>query len=141
MIFRLACLFSVLPRILSPLEHVVITAGKQLELTCNVLADPPATVIWSKESLQKISRASFVNSNSTLVIRSVEISDEGKYTCLAVNRQGHTSSSATLEVKGGYEMCRNQAFCCFLLFSVVFLLLLFFCAFCAFCLTRTQINR
>ena len=91
---RMWCLTSALPEILSPLQDLVITAGENLKLTCNISADPPAIIRWTKDSSQKIPRASLLNNNFTLMIETVEISDDGNYSCVAINRQGNASSSA-----------------------------------------------
>ena len=94
------CLTSALPEILSPLQDLVITAGENLKLTCNISADPPAIIRWTKDSSQKIPRASLLNNNFTLMIETVEISDDGNYSCVAINRQGNASSSAAVQVQG-----------------------------------------
>ena len=91
---------SALPKILSPLQDLVITAGENLKLTCNISADPPAIIRWTKDSSQKIPRASLLNNNFTLMIETVEISDDGNYSCVAINRQGNASSTAAVQVQG-----------------------------------------
>ena len=99
------CLTSALPEILSPLQDLVITAGENLKLTCNISADPPAIIRWTKDSSQKIPRASLLNNNFTLMIETVEISDDGNYSCVAINRQGNASSSAAVQVQGMCASC------------------------------------
>ena len=101
----MCCLSSALPEILSPLQDVVITAGENLKLTCNISADPPAIIRWTKDSSQKIPRASLLNNNFTLMIETVEISDDGNYSCVAINRQGNASSSAAVQVQGMSASC------------------------------------
>ena len=97
--------FLVSPRILSPLQDIIIQVGKRLELTCNTSADPAAVISWTKDNLQLPSSAKLGMHNSTLIIESTVIDDDGEYTCFAKNRQGNTSSSATVEVQGTWRFC------------------------------------
>ena len=98
--------FLVLPRILSPLRDVIIQAGERLVLICNISADPAAQISWTKDDLSLPSkRIKLHNNNSTLVIESTVFDDDGKYSCLAWNRQGNASSSAIIEVQGTQSFC------------------------------------
>ena len=98
--------FLVLPRILSPLQDVIIQAGDRLVLICNSSADPAAQISWAKDDLPLPSkRIKLHNNNSTLVIESTVFDDDGKYSCLAWNRQGNASSSAIIEVQGTRSFC------------------------------------
>ena len=92
--------YAAYPRIVSPLGDVSVHVGHTLELTCNASADPAAHVQWTKESSELPTRAVFQNKNATLVIRDVTFDDEGRYSCLATNRQGNCSSSSFVEVVG-----------------------------------------
>ena len=97
--------FLVSPRILSPLQDIIIQVGKRLELNCNTSADPAAEISWTKDNLQLPSSAKLGMHNSTLIIESTVIDDDGEYKCFAKNRQGNTSSSATVEVQGTWRFC------------------------------------
>lgn len=100
LLLSLLCLFPATPRILPLLQDVTIHAGERLELTCNVSADPVAQILWTKDNSQPPPRATLDNNNFTLIIESVIFDDDGRYTCVATNRQGNASSSATVEVQG-----------------------------------------
>ena len=58
------------------------------------------TVGWLKDNSAIPPRARLSSDNRTLVITSVEISDEGTYTCEVGNRAGNASSTALVEVTG-----------------------------------------
>ena len=111
--------FLVLPRILSPLQNIIIQVGKRLELTCNTSADPAAEISWTKDNLQLPSSAKLGMHNSTLTIESTVIDDDGKYTCFAKNRQGNTSSSATVEVQGTWCFCMVPNGACLNAFQII----------------------
>ena len=75
-------------------------------LICNTSADPAAQISWAKDDLSLPSkRIKLHNNNSTLVIESTVFDDDGKYSCLAWNRQGNASSSAIIEVQGTQSFC------------------------------------
>ena len=75
-------------------------------LICNTSADPAAQISWAKDDLSLPSkRIKLHNNNSTLVIESTVFDDDGKYSCLAWNRQGNASSSAIVEVQGTRSFC------------------------------------
>ena len=65
------------------------TVGEDIvTLTCEVEANPPASIIWRKDGSLKV-----LGNSSQLVLDPVTVSDGGNYTCLASNELGHDTSS------------------------------------------------
>ena len=96
-----------LPFVNQPLQNVTLITRGRLNLTCLVGGDPVPSIHWTKNGGSNIPRAQFLLSNSTLVIDSVQISDEGLYECTAQSRAGNITSSASIEVhgKGSVNYC------------------------------------
>ncbi|KAL1417827.1 hypothetical protein MTO96_006084 [Rhipicephalus appendiculatus] len=72
-------------------ESMHVVANDTLTLQCQVTAQPRATIVWMKESIpiKGDGRRRQVSSDSeTLTINNVEVSDRGKYTCVATNDAG-----------------------------------------------------
>ena len=64
------------------------TAGEDSAiLTCNVEANPPATIRWRKEGSLKV-----LGSDPELVLDPVKQTDAGNYTCHVSNELGHDTS-------------------------------------------------
>ena len=59
-----------------------------MTLTCNVEANPSATIIWRKVGSLKL-----LSNTTELVFDPVTVEDGGNYTCLASNELGHQTSS------------------------------------------------
>uniref|UniRef100_A0A0K8SXE7 Lachesin n=1 Tax=Lygus hesperus TaxID=30085 RepID=A0A0K8SXE7_LYGHE len=68
--------------------------GNEAQLVCLVFAEPPAEVVWFKDTLRLASTerriAEVRGSRNTLIIRKVQASDFGNYSCLADNIIGKT---------------------------------------------------
>ena len=94
--------YTVLPSILSPLRNVTMLSGSRLNLSCPVDGDPLPTVHWSKDGSPSIPHPKFTQKNFTMVIASVQISDEGIYRRTARSRAGKDSSRALFKVQGTY---------------------------------------
>ena len=60
--------------------------------------DPFPVVYWLKNGTNSIPRAHLSADNRTLVIHDVDISEDGVYTCVTMNRAGNHSSSAIVGV-------------------------------------------
>ena len=65
--------------------------------------DPVPAVYWLKNGAHVIPRAQLSADNRTLVINDVDIPVDAVYTCVAVNRAGNYSSSATVDILGEYS--------------------------------------
>ncbi|XP_073987236.1 protein amalgam isoform X2 [Rhodnius prolixus] len=68
--------------------------GNEAQLVCIVFAEPPAEVVWFKDTLRLGSTERRITevrgSRNTLIIRKVQASDFGNYSCLADNNIGKT---------------------------------------------------
>ncbi|XP_077519310.1 hemicentin-1-like [Amblyomma americanum] len=72
-------------------ESVHVVANDTLSLLCRVTAQPKASVVWLKESVPlkaEGSRHQISPDSETLTIDHVQVSDRGKYTCVAINNAG-----------------------------------------------------
>jgi len=99
------------PFVSVPLRNVTLLSGKRLNLTCSAGGDPFPRTYWTKDGESHIPRAQFTQYNVTLLIASVQISDEGLYECTVESRAGSHSSSAFVVVngKGCICLCTNYA--------------------------------
>ncbi|XP_042148505.1 neural cell adhesion molecule 1-like [Ixodes scapularis] len=73
-----------------------IREGRDVYLECHVDASPPATeVTWLFEDREVTTNmsAGVIVSNQSLVLQKVRKSRRGRYTCVAVNREGHGASN------------------------------------------------
>ena len=79
-------------------------SGLQATFTCVVDSWPPAQVEWSYINSSRISietsRPSPQRQVSTLTVSSVELGDQGVFTCNATSQFGSISSSANLDIFG-----------------------------------------
>ncbi len=86
-------------------EHGVVHGGlgRQAELSCLVYAEPPAEVVWYRDTmrLEPNGRRYMESRGSrhTLIIRSVEREDFANYSCYAVNPLGKARAYLTLRGK------------------------------------------
>lgn len=71
-----------------------------MALTCNVTGIPYPSVYWFKSGSRDIPRAQLSNRNTTLVINDLRFEDRGEYQCVAVNKGGNDSSTATFVITG-----------------------------------------
>ena len=88
------------PFVSQELRNVTLLNGGRLNLTCSVGGDPIPRIYWTKDGDSHIPRAQLSQRNSTLVIPSVQIADEGRYECSAESRAGRDNSTAYVEVRG-----------------------------------------
>ena len=84
-----------------------LTEGMSVITTCSILTgDAPIRVEWYKDGVLldlaslNVHRNEMGDLGSSLVFRSVGPAHAGNYTCLARNRAGEDSSTATMVVKG-----------------------------------------
>uniref|UniRef100_A0A8D0D2N1 Contactin 4 n=1 Tax=Sander lucioperca TaxID=283035 RepID=A0A8D0D2N1_SANLU len=81
-------------------KSTVIQRGGEVVLECRPHASPRATISWWKEDkLLKDSKRQTIMEDGTLRITNISKSDGGRYTCLARNRFGTSSSTGILVVK------------------------------------------
>ncbi|XP_054866913.1 contactin-4 isoform X3 [Amphiprion ocellaris] len=81
-------------------KSTVIQRGGEVVLECRPHASPRATVSWWRGGeLLKDSKRQTIMEDGTLRITNISKSDEGRYTCVARNLFGTSSSTGTLMVK------------------------------------------
>ena len=95
---------------MEPPENVSGVAGKEARLECRSRGDPPITVTWNKAGVNVMGggdpRHLLETENipggirSILTIRSLQVSDGGRYQCIISNPHGSASASIDLEIQG-----------------------------------------
>ncbi|KAM8867425.1 contactin-3 isoform 2-T2 [Synchiropus picturatus] len=81
-------------------KSTVVQRGGEVGLDCRPDASPKATVSWWRDGqLLKDDKRRTIMLDGTLRINNLSKSDEGRYTCVARNQFGKSSSSGTLVVK------------------------------------------
>lgn len=65
-------------------ENQYATKGKDFEIMCEVTAEPPPSVDWFKEGNTIVTGDRYVIHAKGLIIKNVQESDDGTYTCRAV---------------------------------------------------------
>ncbi|KFM64746.1 Roundabout-like protein, partial [Stegodyphus mimosarum] len=79
-------------------EHLTVLTNADVSFPCKVGGDPPPSVSWRrKDGKMPVGRSQISNERS-LVIKNVDIVDEGTYVCEAENSVGMISSEVTLTV-------------------------------------------
>lgn len=85
------------PRLLSPLDPVVITVteGEQLELNCSAVGNPTPSYVWTHPA-----SANTFSNTSLYSIKSATFGNEGQYNCTASNSMGTVTVNFNVHVKG-----------------------------------------
>ncbi|XP_067123055.1 cell adhesion molecule Dscam1-like [Centruroides vittatus] len=88
-------------RILGFGETVVTTPGEKVVLTCQSIGNPPLHRNWKLrgETIPKQSRIE-VLSDGALIIRQLQITDSGNYTCYVRNKHGSDEITYSLIIQG-----------------------------------------
>ena len=91
----------------SVMTPVTVVTGDPVSLSCEASGDPESSVRWTLSGQPfpnsiVSSRVSVVNGNQTLTISETQKSDEGTYTCTAVNSIQSDSEDVILVVYGTY---------------------------------------
>ena len=78
--------------------------GERLTLACQA-NEATKEIRWTKDGVPVNTRDNIqqIGKNSTLVIEKVLTSDSGKYSCMAVNKAGSSSSSVDITVTGNND--------------------------------------
>ena len=87
--------------ILSP-STLTITEHLPATFFCNTNGNPPPTVTWKFGEKVLLNGSKYAVGDGKLVVRELQYSDAGKYTCIARNILGVAQKVATLIVRGGY---------------------------------------
>ena len=95
---------AIAPEIIEPLQTTKVKDGKPVTLRCRIKGTPMPTVAWFRQSTQIPATEEFKiaidGDVATLTIEEVYPEDSGKYTCVAKNQAGTSSTSAELLVEG-----------------------------------------
>ncbi|CAK1554719.1 unnamed protein product [Leptosia nina] len=82
-----------------------VTLGSQYQIHCRVVGGIPAPVItWDKNRGQLSPHVEIQQNNNVLSFQTVEVNDEGTYTCTATNEAGSSSASAIVKVRSPPEI-------------------------------------
>jgi hemicentin len=78
---------------------VRVRQGQKLTIACTAQGQPDPAISWSVDGQPIVTDHSFVvNSDGSLVIRSVRLENEGSYTCSAINRNGEDTTTIDVQV-------------------------------------------
>ncbi|XP_009575209.1 PREDICTED: hemicentin-1-like, partial [Fulmarus glacialis] len=82
------------------LEDVKVKEKHRVTLTCEVIGNPVPQIIWIKDgqSLTEDEDHRFLSSGRFLQITNAQVTDTGRYTCIASNTAGDKSKSYSLNV-------------------------------------------
>ncbi|XP_076308605.1 cell adhesion molecule Dscam1-like [Tachypleus tridentatus] len=86
------------PRVRTQQQRIQAVRGKDVELTCVSQAFPAPTYRWYRDHYLISSSSRLTIVDSSLLIEQVEITDSGKYVCIANNSLGEKSVQITLMV-------------------------------------------
>ncbi|XP_010185043.1 PREDICTED: hemicentin-1-like, partial [Mesitornis unicolor] len=82
------------------LEDVKVKEKHRVTLTCEVIGNPVPHITWMKDgqSLPEDENHKFLSSGRFLEITNAQVTDTGRYTCIASNTAGDKSKSYSLNV-------------------------------------------
>uniref|UniRef100_A0A671Z1W2 Contactin-4-like n=1 Tax=Sparus aurata TaxID=8175 RepID=A0A671Z1W2_SPAAU len=80
-------------------KSTVIQRGGEVVLECRPHASPRATISWWRGEILQKSKIQTITVDGTLRITNISKSDGGRFTCVARNQFGTSSSTGTLMVK------------------------------------------
>ena len=97
-------LVPVAPLLAYTSPRVDTIAGRTIRLQCLILlGNPRPTITWVKMGERVITGGRVEDQgNGNLIIRDVQVEDEGEYTCVASNVGGNATHVTTLDVQGEY---------------------------------------
>ncbi|CAG7838540.1 unnamed protein product [Allacma fusca] len=106
---RLEVVGSAPPRIVLQPPRQVVRRGDVVHIECLASGDQPITISWSKVDRQPFPPSVIVN-GPQLTFRGIEVTDAGRYACLATNAGGTAESVAEVIVnpQGGPVVTRPQ---------------------------------
>lgn len=96
-------LFSEPPPSITVPQNVSVLPGDSAILTCNVFSTVAHNVTWHAAGYDghlKNSQKFFQFKNDSLLVRNVQMEDEGKYVCRASNEGGMSQQSIFIRVQG-----------------------------------------
>ncbi|PAA90233.1 hypothetical protein BOX15_Mlig000533g1 [Macrostomum lignano] len=90
---------SSVPKISTPMTNVTKLELEDVSFACVATGAPTPTIQWLKDGTHLTSGGRFlVQSTGSLLITAVQVSDTGRYTCLASNTPGSDQTSGYLNV-------------------------------------------
>ena len=90
-------------------DVVVRNEGDDVDMFCEATATPPATLMWFKDGRQFASSGHVTVAGNHVVLRGVERSDAGVYSCTFKNVAGIVSHLIKLVIQGTFT--RLTCFC------------------------------
>jgi len=102
-LFTFYFMLSVPPTVYVDQDDVIVREGDSVTLQCRANAQPIPTIQWYKGRYAVVpSRRIATSSRGHLVINAAQRSDEGFYTCVALNIAGSDSVRISFSVQGSY---------------------------------------
>ncbi|XP_028416486.1 leucine-rich repeat-containing protein 70-like [Dendronephthya gigantea] len=102
------------PYFTSSPESVEAFEGSKIILTCKAISKPPSKIIWRKydEAVNLDDERVFQTIHGSLIITDASLSDEGLYSCIAVNELASISKEAQVVVRKGKDVNQGQIMKC-----------------------------
>ena len=91
------------PFFLPSLSGLTVQESGEATFTCNVISNPPSSIIWLGPGPQTLSSEGRISiSYNVLTISNVQQGDDGFYSCVATNLFGSNTTTARLTFAGKY---------------------------------------
>ena len=84
-------------------DVVVRNEGDEVDMFCEATATPPATLTWLKDGRELASSDHVTVSENHVILRGVERSDAGVYSCTFKNVAGSASHLIKLVIQGTFR--------------------------------------
>nr|XP_032526331.1 basement membrane-specific heparan sulfate proteoglycan core protein [Danaus plexippus plexippus] len=81
-----------------------VALGSQFELQCRVSGIPAPVVTWGRSGGRPLPRHIEIVQDNRLRFNTIEVNDDGKYTCTATNDVGSSSATAIVRVRSPPEI-------------------------------------
>lgn len=91
------------PEVIDHLMDMTGCEGRKVEFKCTIIGKPEPKITWYKDGDEIIptrrTRLSYNDGVSSLFLSDLNLSDAGSYSCKAVNKFGHISTSSDLDIQ------------------------------------------
>lgn len=91
-----------------PTNVLVSPSDTDVTLKCQAAGDPKPVIKWAKNGIRLPPSNKYVYlEEGSLVVRFIDIGDDGSYQCEALNKNGRIHAQADIIMKGLQDFCQN----------------------------------